>query len=121
MVFNPRGTRYELRLLASGRYDGPLCRPVCGVIRGRARKVQTVSAGGCFIEPIAGVPRTVQGRIARVDGREMVINAGALMVIELPAEDHAWSLSRGPLAPGALVNVALLPGTSFEPAGPANP
>lgn len=121
VVFNPRATRYELRLATAGRYDGPLHRPVCAVIRARARRVQTVSAGGCFIEPIAGSPRVAQGRIVHVDEKEMVISAGAMMVVELPAEDHAYSLSRGPLRPGALANVALLPGATFEPVVSVNP
>jgi len=116
VVFCPRDTRYELRLLTDGRYDGPVGVLVRGAIHAQARKVQTISAGGCFIEPISGPPRIVQGRVIRLDDSSMLVRAGAPIVIHLPREDHAFSLSRGPLAVGAMVNVTLLPGARFEPA-----
>ena len=44
----------------------------------------------------------------------MVVQCGLTVHVTLPAADAAYDLSSGPLAVGALVNVALLPGATVE-------
>src|SRR5688572_19529979 len=66
VVFNPTGTNYEIEL-ACPSYAGPVNKPVKATIRVRARKVWTVPAGGNFIAPIFGPPKTIQGRVRTVE------------------------------------------------------
>jgi hypothetical protein len=111
--FVPYNTAYELHLVAPG-YAGPMNTPVDGVIRATARKAYTVPSGGNFISPIYGPPRTIQGRVRAVEGNTVVIQAGAPIHVELPAEASAVELAQGPISAGVIVNVVALPGASFE-------
>ncbi len=113
VVFRPRETTYEIELLAKN-YDGPIGQRVEGHIRLSARKVYTVPSGGNFISPIFGTPRIVQGRVKSLDEKEMVVQAGTPVIVELPKEESAYDLVRGDLTVGSLVNVVALPGARFE-------
>jgi hypothetical protein len=85
-----------------------------GQVRVSARKVYTVPSGGNFISPIFGPPRIVQGRVRYLDEKEMVVQAGTSVIVELPADEHAYDLVNGDLTVGSLVNVVVLPGARFE-------
>jgi len=115
VVFQPLGTRYGLRLKTASEYGGAVGQRIEGLIRAVARKLITVPSGGNFVAPIVGPPRTIQGRIVHLDEKQMVVQAGTPFIVELPAEDDAIELTHGPLAVGALVNVALLPSPRFVP------
>lgn len=115
VTFKPANTRYELQLdLRGGPYAGPIDVPVRGIIRVKARKVWTVPAGGNFVAPILGTPRTIQGRVRQATERVLVIQAGTTIHVEMPASDVAVDLCSGPITVGAMVNVAAMPGASFE-------
>jgi hypothetical protein len=120
VVFEPSGTNYRLHLKVA---DNPGRRPVAseppvqGIIRVRARKLWTVPSGGNFIVPIFGPPRTIQGRVKAVEQGTLVVHAGTTFVVEMPKEDWAIDLTHGPIQVGAIVNVAALPGATFELAG----
>ena len=113
IVFNPRGTTYQLHLKHTGETP-PLNQPVDLVIRGMARKVWTVASGGNFITPIVGPCKIVQGRVKSVTDSELVVHAGANFVIALPKADSAVDLPVGAITVGKMVNVTLLPGASAE-------
>jgi hypothetical protein len=119
VVFQPANTNYELHLAARGgsRYDGPVNTLVEGRVRLGARKVLTVPSGGNFIEPIFGHPRTIQGRVRHLEDRTLVVQAGAPLIVELPAAETALDLTNGPITAGSLVNVMVLPGATFELVG----
>jgi hypothetical protein len=112
VVFQPRNTTYELEL--AGKYEGAIGQRVEGFVRLAARKIYTVPSGGNFISPIFGPPRIVQGRVRHLDEKEMVVQAGAPIIVELPADEDAYDLVRGDLTVGSLVNVVALPGARFE-------
>lgn len=115
VVFKPTGTNYELILeTAAASYDGPINEPLEAILRATARKVYTVPAGGNFVAPIFGPPRIIQGRVKLIEGNHIVVRAGTNFVIELPARDSAIDLNSGSISVGALVNVAALPGATFE-------
>lgn len=114
VVFLPLNTNYELKLQTSEKYPGPVGERIEARIRVRARKLLTVTSGGNFIAPIFGPPRIIQGRIKYLDEREMVIQAGAPILVELPMSDQAYDMERGPLAIGQLVNVTALPDAKIE-------
>lgn len=114
VVFQPRGTNYELHLDTESAYTGPVGKPVQATVHLKARKVYTVPSGGSFVAPIMGTPRTVQGRVLEVQPGRVVVHAGPVVVIELPEQTHALDLARGPIQPGAMLNAVILPGTSFD-------
>jgi hypothetical protein len=118
LVFTPRGTNYELHLKADG-LDAPIGKPTRGVVRVQARKVYTVPTGGAFIAPIMGQPRIVQGMVTHVlesgPNRQVVVKAGAHVVVDLPKDDHAIDLNDGAIEAGGMINVVCAPGAWFEP------
>src|ERR1043165_9913075 len=114
VTFLPQNTSYELKLQTPAKYEGPLNARVEGLIRLSARKVYTVPSGGNFITPIFGPPRIVQGRVRALTGRQMIVQAGTNVVVDLPDDDIVYDLATGPIAVGKLVNVTALPGASFE-------
>ena len=114
VVFNPVSTNYELKLAAAAGYAGPTAGRVDALVRATARKLWTIGSGGNFVAPIMGPPRIVQGRIRYIDQTAMVVSCGLMVIVTLPTADSACDLTHGPLAVGQLVNVALLPGASFE-------
>jgi hypothetical protein len=114
VVFAPSSTNYELHLQTSQPYQGPVGQPILARIRVQARKIYTVPSGGGFISPLFGPPRTIQGRALHVDAGLVVIRAGVPIAVELPEKDDAVDLSEGPIAVGAIVNVAAMPGAAFE-------
>src|SRR5688572_25251045 len=83
LVFNPRGTTYELHLKHTGEAP-PLDMLLDALVRATARKVWTVPSGGNFITPIIGTPRIVQGRVKFLSDQQLVVRAGANFVIDLP-------------------------------------
>ena len=114
VVFQPYGTSYELHLQTDEPYAGPKDSPVQALIRVHARKVYTVPSGGNFLAPIFGPPRIVQGRVKFMDNRAIVVQAGAPIIIDLPAADSAIDLTDGQIQLNHLVNAALLSGAKFE-------
>jgi hypothetical protein len=114
VVFQPLGTTYELQLATAAKYAGPIDQRIGGLIRAAARKVYTVPSGGNFVVPIAGPMRIVQGRIKYLDETQMVVQAGASIIIELPKSEDAYDLENGVLAMGVMVNATVWPGARFE-------
>jgi hypothetical protein len=114
VVFQPSDTNYQIHLQTSRPYTGPIGQPIDARIRAKARKVYTVPSGGGFISPIFGSPRTLQGRALHVEDRQIIIRAGVPISVELPQPDTAVDLSAGPIGLGSMINVAVLPGTTFE-------
>lgn len=114
LVFQPKDTTYELRLMTDAAYSGPVNHRVECNIRVKARKVYTVPSGGLFITPIFGPPRIIQGRVRHLDERTLVVHAGTAIIVELPSEDSAYDLAEGGIAEGVMVNVTLLPGARIE-------
>ena len=119
VVFHPVRTTYQMHLdlpAAAGAGAGlPRDTPVEAGIRVRARKVWTVPSGGLFVTPIFGTPRIMQGRVRYADERTVVLNAGVNVVVELPNNEAAYDLARGPVEVGSLVNITVMPGATIEP------
>ena len=114
LVFAPNGFRYQLHLLTRSRYAGPVNGPVNGLVRGIARQLWTIPAGGNFIAPIFGSPRTVQGRLKYLSDTEIVVQAGLSIILQLPQSDIAIDLTNGPLAIGVMINAMVMPGMEFQ-------
>ena len=64
------GMAYRVELVLAGdaaALAGKVGKRVNGTIRGKAQRAWHATAGGCFIEPVWGMPRIVQGRVLAVD------------------------------------------------------
>ena len=61
--------RVELVLAAgdAAALAGRVGKRIEGSVRGKAQRAWNANAGGCFIEPVWGAPRIVQGRVLAVD------------------------------------------------------
>ncbi len=114
VVFQPENTTYELHLKTQGAYDGPVNRPIEGLIHVKARKIWTVTGGGLWVAPITGRPRTIQGRVRHIEGNQLVVHAGTPYIINLPEGDAPLSLLTGPIAVNHMINVVAFPGARFE-------
>ena len=56
----------------------------------------------------------MQGRIKYLDDKQMVVQAGTPILVELPGSGEGFDLPEGPLTVGKLVNVSALPGARIE-------
>ena len=111
VVFSPAGTNYQLHLQAgTDVVTGPTTK---GVITVKARKVWTIPAGGSFMQPLVGSPRVVQGRVKAVEGGRLIVQAGTVVSVQLPADPTALDLKNGPLVPGVMVNITTFPDAGF--------
>ena len=84
-----------------------------GVIRANARRIDVVTTGGRYIEPVQGTPRRIQGPIIDVDtGRNTVtIHAAAPIVCKVTDPRQRADQFK----PGDFVACDLIPGSSFTP------
>lgn len=86
---------------------------VSGTVRGKAQRAWHATAGGCFIEPVWGAPRIVQGRVLAVD-----VQANAVL---LDLVFPAWvtleaSQNAGSFQTGDMLNFYVESGMTFTPA-----
>ena len=112
----PTGTAYRIELVLDGDAGALASRVgkrISGTVRGRALRAWHATAGGCFIEPVWGMPRIVQGRVLAVD----VQSNAALLDLAFPA----WvamepSQAAGGFQTGDMLNFYVESGASFTPA-----
>ncbi len=112
-------TYYELDLVDSAFPSGrsaaeQACIPtgsrLHGVVHARALKMHRANAGGVFIEPVQGHPRSVQGRVMATDtvNNKILAHVVIPMWIAVPAGQAAADF-----ATGELINFYVQSGTSF--------
>lgn len=107
------GSDYRLHL----RIDAPLdARPgdrVHGTIKANARRVDVVTSGGAYIEPVYGRPRRLQGRVLATDpaANTLTVNVGPCPVEAtlMPAQ------KAGDFMPGMFVSFDVEPGARLDP------
>ena len=112
LVLEVQNTNYELHLECQAKLA--VGQRVQGMVVVRGRKIWTVAAGGSFITPLAGTPKVVQGRVKLVEGKKLIVQAGATVCVELPEQSSAFDLKNGELRPGVMVNVTTAAGARFE-------
>lgn len=95
------GTRYRLDLVLAGnpKIDAQEGRRIGGIVHARALKMHRATAGGIFIEPVEGHPRSVQGRVLATDSVHNKILAQVVvpMWISVPQGQAAADFSTGDL------------------------
>lgn len=106
-------THYRLHLSCDGQMSADVGDRVRGVIGAKVWKVDFVSSGGAYIEPVYGRPRRIQGRVvgSMADGNRVVIEVcGCRITGEVP---ERWPVDQMQL--GGLVALDVEPGAVFEP------
>ncbi len=75
VVISIPDTSYQLRLVADGAITARVGHRIVGKIGVKARRIDVVTTGGRYVEPVSGHPRRVQGTIIAVEGDRVVVNA----------------------------------------------
>jgi hypothetical protein len=111
------GTDYKLNLvheidLPEGTTVG---RKVTGTLHAMARRVDVITAGGCYIEPVFGRPRRVQGRIVggHPASRSIYVRPVTGVTLICTLTDNRQQTEDFTL--GQLVSFDVEPGTVFKP------
>lgn len=107
------GTNYQLHLKTDAPVEPSPQGRVRGVVRCSAWKLDRVSAGGSYIEPVFGRPRRVQGTVlgSIADSNSVVVDiAGQPIVATLPERWDATELTEG-----ERVGLDIYDGAVFEP------
>ncbi|MEX2216508.1 MAG: hypothetical protein WD768_20515 [Phycisphaeraceae bacterium] len=97
------GTDYRIHLAVASASEGlkhaELNRPITGRIFAQAKRVDVVTTGGRFIEPVYGRPRRIQGRIISTDetANTITLFCGCPFTCQLMAIQKASEFSVGQL------------------------
>ena len=80
------GTNYALELVALEHVSKGVGEKIRGEIRVQAARMDVIASGGKYIEPVAGPPRRVAGRIVEIDSRAnlIMVDAGPFTVVCTP-------------------------------------
>ena len=108
-------TNYRLHLSCNGQISAGVGDRVRGVIRTKVWKVDFVSPGGAYIEPVYGRPRRIQGRVVAsvADGNRVAVEVcGCRITGDLP---ERWPADQ--MQPGTLVALDIEEGAVFDPIG----
>lgn len=106
------GTNYALELVALEPVSKPVGAKIRGEVRVQAARMDVIASGGKYIEPVAGPPRRVAGRIVEIDARAnlVVVDAGPFTVVCTPHELQKASK----FAVDQMVTMGVRPGASFK-------
>ncbi|MBI1368622.1 MAG: hypothetical protein GC162_08190 [Planctomycetes bacterium] len=112
VVVSLPGTKYELHLRATAPVQPTPQGRLSGEIHCPVWKVDFVSAGGAFVEPVMGRPRRVQGTVVgSLPGNKVVVDVvNQPIVATLP---ERWEAAK--IAPGTRVGLDVPEGSTFEP------
>ncbi len=105
-------TDYRIHLCVDDAVNGSVGAHTRGRIHARARRVDVAPSGGCYIEPVYGRPRRLQGRIVATDPKtdSIVVHCGCAFVCTLAADQKASAFD-----PGDFVTFDVESGARFEP------
>lgn len=112
IVVSVPNTSYRLHLLPVGEVRAEVGKRVVGVIRAEAKRIDVVTTGGRYVEPVLGRPRRVQGVVVAVAGGAVVVNAGVPIHCTLTDDRQKAS----DFSAGQFVSFDVLRGAGFEEA-----
>jgi len=106
------GTNYALELVTLEPVAKPAGAKIRGEIRVQAARMDVIASGGKYIEPVAGPPRRVAGRIVEVDARAnlVIVDVGPFTVVCTPHPLQKASK----FAVDQMVTMGIRPGASFK-------
>ncbi|XAM01140.1 hypothetical protein OT109_07085 [Phycisphaeraceae bacterium D3-23] len=105
------GTDYKFKLVVAADFGAQVGEKVSGVVRAQARRMDVVTAGGRFVEPIYGRPRRVQGTVSggSVTDNAVYVTAGPRLCITPLSPQTASDF-----ALGQMVSFDVEPGARFD-------
>lgn len=110
LTFLVPNTSYELHLRPVGAISAQVGKRILGVIKAQARRIDVVSTGGQYVEPVFGRPRRVQGTIIAIESGAIVVDAG--VPIHCAPTDPRQKADQFQV--GQFVSFDVLDGASFE-------
>ncbi len=104
-------TDYQIHLQLVSEISAGVGDGIEGYIRAKARRVDVISAGGRYVEPVMGRPRRIQGRIigGDVQANTIVVDCGIRIICSLMAHQQASTFKTQ-----QMVSFDVEPGASFE-------
>lgn len=106
-------TSYRLRLASSSPISQPLGKRIPGIVRCNVWKVDLVSAGGDYIEPVFGKPRRIQGHVIAKSADSIVIRVCGTPFLGI-LSDHC-KLTPDLIPIGSRVGMDITGDPSFDP------
>ncbi len=103
-------TSYDLHLIPLSPPRTEVNKKIHGLIRAKARRIDTVQTGGRYVEPVFGRPRRVQGTVLSVSGDSILVNAG--VPIHLTPTDARQKAAD--FQPGQFISCDVMDGATFE-------
>lgn len=112
IVISFPNTSYRVHLEPAGEIRAQPGKRIIGTIRAEAKRIDVVTTGGRYLEPVLGRPRRVQGTVIAVHDGAVVVNAGAPIHCT-PTDGRQRALD---FSPGQFVSFDVLRGATFEEA-----
>ncbi len=99
IVLGLPGTDYQLHLVPLGQVRPSAVGQIAGRIRASARRIDRMRAGGRFIEPVYGRPRTIQGTVVDLDSaaNTLTIQCPTPFICKLMPDHRAADFTKGEL------------------------
>ena len=109
------GTEYRLHLVPTvppGEFGISVGKRIKGTIHAQALRMHTARAGGCFVEPMWGEPRIVQGSVRAVDeqANRVLVDVSVPMWVTVQEGQQASEFREG-----QMVNFHVRSGARFRP------
>jgi hypothetical protein len=111
LVISFPNTSYRTHLRPTAPVSTEPGKRILGVIRCKARRIDRVTTGGRYLEPVYGRPRRVQGSVLAVTGDALVVDA-SVPVHVTPTDPRQKAAD---FAPGDFVSFDALEGATFSP------
>jgi hypothetical protein len=111
LIFEVPNTSYQVYLRPEGEITAAQGKRLIGIIKAQAKRIDVVTTGGQYVEPVMGRPRRVQGTVVAVEGGAVVVDAG--MPIHCTPTDPRQSASQFQV--GQFVSFDVMDGASFKP------
>jgi len=112
IVLHPHNTNYQTHLEPVGEITTEPGKTITGIIRAKAKRIDVVSTGGRFVDPVFGRPRRVQGSIIAIDRGHLVVSAG----MPIHCKPTAPGQSADDFEIGQFVSFSVERGATFEDA-----
>jgi hypothetical protein len=110
IVISVPNTSYRTHLEPLGPITAAIGKRIVGTVRAEATRIDVVTTGGRYLEPVFGRPRRVQGTVVALHQGAVVVNAGLPIHCTLTdRRQHAKDFQ-----PGQFVSFDVLRGATFE-------
>lgn len=114
IVVSYPNTSYQLHLIPGAPVTAEIGKRIIGKVRAAARRIDVVTTGGRYVEPVYGRPRRIQGSVIAVDAPSNTVVVDASVPVHVTPTDPRQNA--GDFAVGAFVSFDALDGATFTQA-----